>query len=100
VHHNGATSIPALPERSVVREFTCHAIGAFGAVAGCGNRQARPALLRRQGVRENPMDWRNAMVRTETPHATPEDDAAYAAGWTISGLATLGTIIAVWMFAI
>jgi hypothetical protein len=46
------------------------------------------------------MDWRNAMVRTEMPHATSEDDAAYAAGWTISGLATLGTIIAVWMFAI
>jgi hypothetical protein len=46
------------------------------------------------------MDWRNAMVRTETPHSTHEDEAAYAAGWTISGLATLGTIIAVWMFAI
>jgi len=46
------------------------------------------------------MDWRNAMVRTEPPHAAPEDETAYAAGWTISGLATLGTIIAVWMFAI
>ena len=46
------------------------------------------------------MDWKSAMVRTETPHSTSEDDAAYAAGWTISGLATLGTIIAVWMFAI
>ena len=35
-------------------------------------------------------------------HAEPPAniDAAYAAGWTISGLATLGTIIAVWMFAI
>ncbi|HEY2248206.1 MAG TPA: hypothetical protein VGH70_12235 [Bradyrhizobium sp.] len=46
------------------------------------------------------MDWKNAMVRTETPHSTAEDEGAYAAGWTISGLATLGTIIAVWMFAI
>jgi len=46
------------------------------------------------------MDWSNAMLRTETPHSTADDDAAYAAGWTISGLATLGTIIAVWMFAI
>jgi len=46
------------------------------------------------------MDWKSAMVRTEMPHTTPEDDAAYAAGWTISGLATLGTIIAVWVFAI
>ncbi len=25
---------------------------------------------------------------------------AYAAGWTISGLATLGTILAVWLFGI
>ncbi len=46
------------------------------------------------------MDWRSAMVRAETVQDSPEDDAAYAAGWTISGLATLGTIIAVWMFAI
>ena len=46
------------------------------------------------------MEWRNAMVRTEPTHDTIDDEAAYAAGWTISGLATLGTIIAVWMFAI
>jgi hypothetical protein len=46
------------------------------------------------------MDWRSAMLRTETMSDSREDDAAYAAGWTISGLATLGTIIAVWMFAI
>jgi hypothetical protein len=31
---------------------------------------------------------------------TGEDDAAYAAGWTISGVATLATIVAVWIFAI
>jgi hypothetical protein len=46
------------------------------------------------------MDWRSAMIRTETTYDTHEDETAYAAGWTISGLATLGTIIAVWMFAI
>jgi hypothetical protein len=46
------------------------------------------------------MDWRTAMVRTDTIAATRDDDLAYAAGWTISGLATLGTIIAVWIFAI
>ena len=40
------------------------------------------------------------MVRYEPAHTSREDDLAYAAGWTISGLATLGTIIAVWMFAI
>lgn len=46
------------------------------------------------------MDWRSAMVRTETSNGSREDDGAYAAGWTISGLATLGTIIVVWVFAI
>ena len=29
-----------------------------------------------------------------------EDQTAYAAGWTISGIATLATIVAVWVFAI
>jgi hypothetical protein len=46
------------------------------------------------------MDWRSAMQRTAVMDNTSEDDTAYAVGWTISGLATLGTIIAVWMFAI
>lgn len=45
------------------------------------------------------MDWQTAMVRTEAVRDTREDDVAYAAGWTISGLATLGTILAVWLFA-
>ncbi len=39
--------------------------------------------------------WRDTMVDR------PESDAAaYATGWTISGLAVLGTIIAVWAFGI
>ena len=48
---------------------------------------------------EEAMDWRHAM---EPPpaRATAEDEAAYAAGWTISGLVTIATIVAVWMFAI
>jgi hypothetical protein len=46
------------------------------------------------------MDWRSAMQRTAVIEDTGDDDASYAVGWTISGLATLGTIIAVWMFAI
>ena len=29
-----------------------------------------------------------------------DDQSAYAVGWTISGLATLGAIVAVWIFAI
>jgi len=46
------------------------------------------------------MDWQNAMQRTAIIDDTREDETGYAVGWTISGLATLGTIIAVWMFAI
>jgi hypothetical protein len=46
------------------------------------------------------MDWRTETTRIEPPPVTREEEAAYVAGWTISGLATLGTIIAVWLFAI
>jgi hypothetical protein len=39
--------------------------------------------------------WHDSMVdRPET------DGAAYATGWTLSGLAVLGAIVAVWMFGI
>jgi len=40
-------------------------------------------------------DWNDSLVdRPET------DGAAYAAGWTISGLAVLGTIVAVWVLGL
>jgi hypothetical protein len=39
--------------------------------------------------------WHDSMVdRPET------DGAVYATGWTISGLAVLGTVIAVWILGI
>ena len=40
------------------------------------------------------------MVGTAALRGTREDDMGYVAGWTISGLATLGTILAVWIFAV
>jgi hypothetical protein len=46
------------------------------------------------------MDWQMQGLHVERRPSTHEDSGAYAAGWTISGLATLGTIIAVWIFAI
>jgi len=46
------------------------------------------------------MDWRIAEFKPLDTRPTREDEIAYATGWTISGLATLGTIIAVWIFAI
>jgi hypothetical protein len=40
--------------------------------------------------------WHDTMVdRSETDY-----EAGYAAGWTISGLAMLGAIVTVWVFAI
>jgi hypothetical protein len=39
--------------------------------------------------------WRNTMV--DRPAA---DGAAYMTGWTISGLAVLAVILAVWVFGI
>ena len=39
-------------------------------------------------------EWHDQMVDR------PPDDGAYAAGWTVSGLAVLGAIVAVWVFAI
>ena len=40
-------------------------------------------------------EWRDQMVDRPT-----DDDGAYAVGWTVSGLAVLGTIVAVWVLGI
>jgi hypothetical protein len=47
--------------------------------------------------RRSAMHWRSATARTDAMLGTGEE-ALYAVGWTLSGLATLGTIVAVWMF--
>jgi hypothetical protein len=39
--------------------------------------------------------WHDSMVETPEP-----DGPAYAVGWTVSGLAVLGTIVAVWLLGI
>jgi hypothetical protein len=44
--------------------------------------------------------WPASTERFDITRGTSEDTAAYAAGWTVSGLATLATILAVWVFAI
>jgi hypothetical protein len=44
--------------------------------------------------------WRATSDRFDVMRGTGEDEAAYATGWTISGLMTLGVIVALWMFAI
>jgi hypothetical protein len=53
-------------------------------------------LSHRDNLQEAVMtDWHDTMV--ERP-AT--DDGVYATGWTISGLAVLGTIVAIWLLGI
>jgi hypothetical protein len=44
--------------------------------------------------------WRVSTDSFDDMRGTSDYEAAYAAGWTISGLATLGAIVAVWIFAI
>jgi hypothetical protein len=44
--------------------------------------------------------WRASTDGVDIMRGSSEDTAAYAAGWTVSGLATLATILAVWVFAI
>jgi len=46
------------------------------------------------------MQWRSATTGAEAMRGTSDDEISYATGWTISGLATLGTIVAVWVFGI
>lgn len=37
---------------------------------------------------------------TDDMRGSGDDHSAYATGWTLSGLATLATIVAVWLFGI
>ena len=46
------------------------------------------------------MHWRSAPSEADAMRGAADDSILYATGWTISGLATLGTILAVWVFGI
>lgn len=46
------------------------------------------------------MQWRSASTGPDAMRGTGDDQTLYATGWTISGLATQGTIIAIWVFGI
>ena len=46
------------------------------------------------------MQWRSATTDVDLMSGTDDDEISYATGWTISGFATLGTILAIWVFAI
>ena len=46
------------------------------------------------------MQWRSATTDADLMSGTGDDEISYATRWTISGLATLGTILVIWVFAI
>ena len=46
------------------------------------------------------MQWRSATTGADAMRGTGDEQISYATGWTISGLATLGTIVAVWLLGI
>ena len=46
------------------------------------------------------MQWRSATTDADLMSGTDNDEISYATGWTISGLVTLGTIVAIWLLGI
>lgn len=46
------------------------------------------------------MHWRSTMTGADAMRGAVDDQVLYTAGWTISGLVTLATIVAVWLFGI
>jgi hypothetical protein len=46
------------------------------------------------------MQWRAASTGDDAMRGAGDDQISYATGWTISGLATLGTIVAIWLLGI
>ena len=46
------------------------------------------------------MQWRSATTDADAMRGADDNEISYATGWTISGLATLGTIVAIWLLGI
>ena len=46
------------------------------------------------------MQWRSTVADAGEMRDTSDDRISYATGWTISGLVTLLTIVAIWMLGI
>jgi hypothetical protein len=44
--------------------------------------------------------WKHTADPTDMMRANGHPELEYAAGWTIAGLVTIGTIVAAWVFAI
>jgi hypothetical protein len=53
-----------------------------------------------RALRSGAMQWRSATTDADLMSGTDHNEISYATGWTISGLATLGTIVAIWLLGI
>jgi hypothetical protein len=53
-----------------------------------------------RALRSGAMQWRSATTDADLMSGTDNNEISYATGWTISGLATLGTIVAIWLLGI
>jgi hypothetical protein len=53
-----------------------------------------------RALRSGAMQWRSATTDADAMRGTGDEEISYATGWTISGLATLGTIVAIWLLGI
>jgi hypothetical protein len=53
-----------------------------------------------RALRSGAMQWRSATTDADLMSGTDDDEISYATGWTISGVATLGTIVAIWLLGI
>jgi hypothetical protein len=53
-----------------------------------------------RALRSGAMQWRSATTDADLMSGTDDDEISYATGWTISGIATLGTIVAIWLLGI
>jgi hypothetical protein len=64
------------------------------------NRGWRDLSMTRGNTCEAVMAEKHTADRAEIMRATGHPELEYAAGWTIAGLVTIGTIVAAWVFAI
>jgi hypothetical protein len=53
-----------------------------------------------RALRSGAMQWRSATTDADAMRGADDNEISYATGWTISGLATLCTIVTIWLLGI
>jgi hypothetical protein len=64
------------------------------------NPRREPSVLVPGRFEEMAMRWRSTADQTDAMFGTGHDSTLYTAGWTISGVATIATVVAVWLLGI